>query len=292
MTIKFPPIIALLFKSKESFNKIFPFTNKLESIRPPLETSKESLKFNPASNIKRPPTRNAPFTYIFESINALPFANKESFNKIFPFTNKLESIRPPLETTKESLKFKPASKIKRPPTLNAPLTYKFESINALAFANNESVIFALPVTVKRESILAFNLSALRFNFSFVEEPELVESLLIALFTNKVVAIVLSELVESGVTAMGRPFKTGEFKTLFVNVSAPSKVAKVPVVGNITLLAAVVVIVKSPIPLVIMLLAIEIVLPLLFIPVPPLLEERIALSVTADSDVFELAEDKA
>ena len=60
------------------------------------------------------------------------------------------------------------------------------------------------------------------------------------------------------------------------------VAIVPEVGKITLLAAVVVIVKSPMPLVIILLANVIVFPLLFTPVPPFDPGRIELIVMAES----------
>ena len=52
---------------------------------------------------------------------------------------------------------------------------------------------------------------------------------------------------------GLPVIVGETIVLFVKVSVPVKVAIVPEVGKVTLLAAVVVIVKSPIPFVIILL---------------------------------------
>jgi hypothetical protein len=64
-------------------------------------------------------------------------------------------------------------------------------------------------------------------------------------------------------------------------------AKVPDSGNVTLLAAVVVIVKSPTPLVIRLFAIVIVLPLLSTPVPPLLLDKIPVMVVADSEKIAL-----
>ena len=64
-------------------------------------------------------------------------------------------------------------------------------------------------------------------------------------------------------------------------------AKVPDTGKVTLLAAVVVIVKSPIPLVMMLFAIVIVLPLLLTPVPPLLLVKIPVIVEAESEKIEL-----
>ena len=83
-----------------------------------------------------------------------------------------------------------------------------------------------------------------------------------------VAIVLSAVAVSCVMVTGLPFNNGEVIVLFVNISLPAKVASVPVVGKIILLAAVVVMVKSPIPFVIILLAMVIVLPLLFTPVPP------------------------
>ena len=59
-------------------------------------------------------------------------------------------------------------------------------------------------------------------------------------------------------------------------------AKVPDTGKITLLAAVVVMVKSPIPFVIILLPNVIDLPLLLIPVPPLEPGNIELIVNEES----------
>jgi len=79
-----------------------------------------------------------------------------------------------------------------------------------------------------------------------------------LLTNKVLATVLSATVESCVTVTGRPNNFADVKVLFVKVSVPANVASVPEVGKMILLAAVVVMVKSPIPFVIMLFAIEIV----------------------------------
>jgi hypothetical protein len=60
-------------------------------------------------------------------------------------------------------------------------------------------------------------------------------------------------------------------------------AKVPEVGKVTLLAAVVVIVRSPTPLVMILFAMVIVLPLLLTPVPPLLLDKIPVIVVAESE---------
>ena len=65
-------------------------------------------------------------------------------------------------------------------------------------------------------------------------------------------------------------------------------AKVPKVGNITLLAAVVVMVKSPIPLVIKLFATVIVLPVFAIPVPPLDPGKIPDIEAAESAYFEVS----
>ena len=107
-----------------------------------------------------------------------------------------------------------------------------------------------------------------FNFVAVLLNAVCDKLFICLLTNKVLAMVLSATVESCVTVVGRPSKVGEVNILFDKVSLPANVAKVPEVGKIILLAAVVVMVKSPTPLVIILLAIEIVFPLLLIPVPP------------------------
>ena len=59
-------------------------------------------------------------------------------------------------------------------------------------------------------------------------------------------------------------------------------AKVPDTGKITLLAAVVVMVKSPIPFVIILLPNVIDLPLLLIPVPPFDPGKIELIVNEES----------
>jgi hypothetical protein len=64
-------------------------------------------------------------------------------------------------------------------------------------------------------------------------------------------------------------------------------ANVPDTGKVTLLAAVVVIVKSPTPLVMILFAIVIVLPLLLTPVPPLLLDNIPVIVEAESEKIEL-----
>jgi hypothetical protein len=66
-------------------------------------------------------------------------------------------------------------------------------------------------------------------------------------------------------------------------------AKVPDVGKITLLAAVVVIVKSPIPLVMILLPKVMVLPLLFTPVPPLEPGNIEIIVFVESENLEFKE---
>ena len=92
-------------------------------------------------------------------------------------------------------------------------------------------------------------------------------------------------------AIVNPFSNAEGLTplmvLFVRDSVPLKVAMVPVVGKIILLFAVVVIVKSPIPFVIILLPNVIVLPLLLTPVPPLELGKIELMVVAESENFEL-----
>ena len=86
---------------------------------------------------------------------------------------------------------------------------------------------------------------------------------------------------------GLPVIVGETIVLFVKVSVPVKVAIVPEVGKVILLAAVVVIVRSPIPLVMMLFAMVIVLPLLFTPVPPLLLVKIPVIVVAESEKIAL-----
>ena len=69
-------------------------------------------------------------------------------------------------------------------------------------------------------------------------------------------------------------------------------ANVPDVGNITLLAAVVEMVKSPTPLVTKLLATVIVLPVFATPVPPLDPGKIPDIETAESAYFEVSEANA
>ena len=69
-------------------------------------------------------------------------------------------------------------------------------------------------------------------------------------------------------------------------------ANVPEVGNVTLLAAVVVMVKSPTPLVIKLLATVMVLPVFATPVPPLDPGKILVIVADESAYFDASEAKA
>ena len=79
------------------------------------------------------------------------------------------------------------------------------------------------------------------------------------------------------------------KVSVLTMSAKSfVVASVPDVGKTTLLAAVVVIVKSPIPFVNKLLLSEIVLPLLLTPVPPFELGNIELIVKAESAYLALS----
>ena len=86
---------------------------------------------------------------------------------------------------------------------------------------------------------------------------------------------------------GLPVIIGETIVLLVRVSVPAKVEILPEVGKVTLLAAVVVIVSSPTPLVTMLFAMVIVLPLLLTPVPPLLLVKIPVIVVAESEKIAL-----
>ena len=86
---------------------------------------------------------------------------------------------------------------------------------------------------------------------------------------------------------GLPVIIGETIVLLVRVSVPAKVEILPEVGKVTLLAAVVVIVSSPTPLVTMLFAMVIVLPLLLTPVPPLLLDKIPVIVVAESEKIAL-----
>ncbi len=89
-----------------------------------------------------------------------------------------------------------------------------------------------------------------------------------------------------------PSKTGDTIVLFKSVSKPCLETNVPEVGNITLLAAVVVMVKSPIPFVIKLFASVIVLPVLATPVPPFDPGKILEIVPAESAYFEVSEANA
>ena len=101
-------------------------------------------------------------------------------------------------------------------------------------------------------------------------------------------MVLSAVAVSCVMVTGRPIIIGEVMVLFVSVSAPASVAKVPEIGKVTLLFAVVVIVKSPMPFVIKLFAMVIVLPLLLIPVPPFVLGKMDEIVVAESAISDLA----
>ena len=65
-------------------------------------------------------------------------------------------------------------------------------------------------------------------------------------------------------------------------------ANKPSVGKVILLAPVVVIVKSPMPLVVKLLAIVIFFPLLLTPVPPFVLGKIDVIVVAESEKFAFA----
>ena len=69
--------------------------------------------------------------------------------------------------------------------------------------------------------------------------------------------------EAGVPSAG-VVSVGLVSVLFVNVSLPAKVASVPVVGSVTLVAAVSVRVKAKLPL-----PVTVIAALLAIPVPPL-----------------------
>ena len=173
-----------------------------------------------------------------------------------------------------------------------PLTYKEESI--LAFNLSAFKLILLDKETVSLPILLVNIAAVSaiFSFSPAVAPVATANVLICLATNKVVAMVLSATVESCVTVTGLPVITGDTMVLLVNVSVPAKVAMVPVVGNIKLLAAVVVMVKSPIPLVIILLASVIVLSLLLTPVPPFVLGKIEVMVPVESENLAFKAEKA
>ena len=131
--------------------------------------------------------------------------------------------------------------------------------------------------------------SLKFNLSPATKEVEAAKALTFLETNKVVAIVLSAVVVSCVIVVGRPIINGERIVLLEKVSDPASVANVPEIGKITLLEAVVVIVKSPIPLVKKLLAIEIVLSVLATPVPPFEPGKILEIVPEESENLEVSE---
>ena len=83
-----------------------------------------------------------------------------------------------------------------------------------------------------------------------------------------VATVVPLSVDTAVGAVGVPVKAGLVKDLFVNISVPSKVAKVPVAGKVTLVATVVVNVVAKAPDVVRLPPKVMLFPVLSTPVPP------------------------
>ena len=93
-------------------------------------------------------------------------------------------------------------------------------------------------------------------------------------TKAAVAISVPIAASVGVVAVGVPVKEGDEIVLFVKVSAPVKVASVPVVGRVTVVGAVLTNVVLKLPEVVKSLAVAIlppkviVLPVLFTPVPP------------------------
>ena len=128
----------------------------------------------------------------------------------------------------------------------------------------ESLDILLDKEIVSLPILLDNMVAVSemFNFKAAELPEETLKALILLDKEIVSAPILSE-------------------TNFVLANKPS-------VGKVTLLAPVVVIVKSPIPLVVILLAIVMFLPLLFTPVPPFILGKIVVMVVAESAKLALA----
>ena len=142
-----------------------------------------------------------------------------------------------------------------------------------------------------------------FSFSFVEAfveiPKAViradndaVSSFILLVTNAVVATLVSELDDKGVLEDGLPINLGEVIVLFVKVSIPSLVAKVPDVGKVILLIPVVVSVRSPIPFTDKLFDKVIIFPVLSTPVPPFDEGSIVVIEIAESERDALDENKA
>ena len=93
-------------------------------------------------------------------------------------------------------------------------------------------------------------------------------------TKAAVAICVPFALMLGVNAVGAPVNDGDSIILFLKVSAPSKVARTPLVGKVTLVAPILVKVVPKFPAVVKVFAVTIlppkviVLPVLSIPVPP------------------------
>ena len=137
------------------------------------------------------------------------------------------------------------------------------------------VATAIPLTNKLESTIIF---------AFAKS---VSVIVVFPFTNKEESILVFNL-----SAFKFILSDNDIVSDF-NISPMSfKVAIVPEVGKITLLLAVVVIVKSPTPFVIILLPKVIVLPLLSTPVPPLDPGKIELIVNEESENLEFNAVKA
>ena len=155
----------------------------------------------------------------------------------------------------------------------------------------ESLIIRLERPIVSRAILFDNIADVSEIFNFV----------LILFDKATVSLPILELNITDVSEMFNFKLADKLLALFIEsilfdneiVSVPilsetnCVLAKVPDTGKVTLLAAVVVIVRSPTPLVIKLFAMVIVLPLLFTPVPPLLLVKIPVIVVAESEKIAL-----
>ena len=130
----------------------------------------------------------------------------------------------------------------------------------------------------------FALSSFKFKALCVEDKIADFTFVIFVCTNSLLATWLELSVKAAVGVVGIPINFGDSKVLFVKTSTPSNVAIVPVVGNVILLAPVVVIVKSPVPLTDRLLFNVIFLPVgLATPVPPISLGSVFNNFKAPSD---------
>ena len=182
-----------------------------------------------------------------------------------------------------------------PPTVTSPTTVKV----VLVFVPPDTLKpFAKEVGVTPFIDLLFNASTPVRVATLNPLTNILESTITLAFANSVSVIVVFPLTNKEESILA--FNLSTFKFILLDNESVSdfkispisfKVAIVPDVGKITLLAAVVVIVISPMPLVIKLLPNVIVLPLLFTPVPPLELVSMVVRFEAESENFAFWDEK-